>query len=102
MATFVLVVPQLRTIPGQDRFTYATTLPLQPGELVRVPWRKQIVPGVVVAIDVAAHPKAKLITETTGVVLPHRYVAFLHWLATQYQISEPAALLAALPDDVRH
>src|SRR3989338_7542198 len=101
MATFISVVPQLRTIRGQDLFTYQAGFLVQVGELVRIPWRRQIKTGLVVEVNVNPHPRAKAIVERTGVVLPQRYVNFLHWLATQYQVSEPAALLAALPDDVR-
>lgn len=100
MSTFVTVVPQLRTIRGQDRFTYTTDLSIQLGEIVYIPWRKHIRHGVVVELDVAAHPRAKAITATTGIILPRRYLIFLQWLANTYQISEPAAVLAALPDEV--
>lgn len=100
--TFVTVVPQLRTIRGQDRFTYRTDLTLQVGEVVVIPWRTHTKTGVVVEVDMAEHPGAKAIARSTGIVLPPRYLTFLHWLASTYQVSEPAALLAALPDDLTH
>lgn len=102
MSTFVMVVPQLRTIRGQDRFTYKTDLPLQLGEIVRIPWRKQVVNGVIVVLSAEPHARAKMIIETTGIILPRRYLDFLHWLAVCYHISEPAAVLAALPDEPAH
>lgn len=100
--TFVTVVPKLRTPRGQDRFTYRTDLTPQVGELVHIPWRTQTKIGLVVEVNAPAHPQTKTITATTGIALPPPYVDFLLWLATTYQISEPAALLAALPDEPSH
>lgn len=101
MKQFVHVIPLLRSIRGKDRFTYTTEQRYPIGAVVWIPWRTGKRLGVVIALDVPAFAQAKAITAATGTVLPRAYLDFLLWLAEYYFISEPAALLAALPPWLR-
>ncbi len=66
---YVTVVPALRTIPGVEIFDYAMDVKsdLRPGNIIRVPFRKKLIPGLVIEAkkNSAYAAKAKMIEDAT-------------------------------------
>jgi len=66
---FVTVVPALRTVPGVECFDYAVSAQknLSPGNIIRVPFRKKLIPALVLETknDSAYAKKARTIDDAT-------------------------------------
>ncbi|MFA5995462.1 MAG: hypothetical protein WCW27_04095 [Patescibacteria group bacterium] len=97
---YVSVVPAIHSIRGLAGFTYVVpaTQSVQVGEIVWIPWRKQIITGVVWQINITAPDfSVKTIINSTQFVLDAASLHFINWLANHYFISLSYAVKLFLP-----
>ena len=96
---FVQVVPVVRTPAGVDVFDYRLPAGFEArvGDLIRVPFRKQITPALVVALlktSPVAHKALDAIDSYAGLSFPSSLVELLHWTAARTFTSKPTVLAA--------
>ena len=96
---FVQVVPVVRTPTGVDVFDYRLPAGFEAhvGDLIRVPFRKQITPALVVALmptSPVAHKTLEVIGSYAGISFPSSLVELLHWTAARTFTSKPTVLAA--------
>ncbi len=88
MPTFARVVPLCRTPVGVDAFDYVVPAgaTFVPGDLVRIPLRKQFVEGVIISLSRYSPFAAKareLISEEPLTSFGQDWVDLLHWLSAR-------------------
>lgn len=98
---FVVVVPAVRSIRGKDEFVYSVTddANVAIGQIVQIPWRSKIVPGIVwkTSVDRPSFP-TKPISELTTAILPDSYLQWIEWFSSYYYVSKSHVAKMALPD----
>lgn len=101
---YVTVIPAVRSIRGKDEFIYAVpsdTVP-QVGQIVEIPWRSQIVPGIIWKTNV---PKPKFPTKDisayTDQMLPESYVRWIEWFSEYYYIAKSHVAKMIIPERPR-
>lgn len=98
---YVTVVPAVRSIRGKDEFVYfvPSDINVSLGQVVEIPWRSQIVPGIVWECSVKKPAfQTKNIDITTEIILPKSYLNWMIWLSTYYYISKSHVAKMVLPE----
>lgn len=94
---FVVVSPVDHGGLGDFGFTYATDMPLETGQLVRVPLRQQYSLGVVMGPTGQPAFATKPVTEAFDITLPPHTVELAPWMAEYYAASAKAVWQTILP-----
>lgn len=98
---YVTVVPAVRSIRGKDEFVYSVPddVSVSFGQVIEIPWRSQIVPGIVWKCSVKKPTfQTKTIHTATEIILPQSYLNWITWLSTFYYVSKSHVAKMVLPD----
>lgn len=98
---YVTVVPAVRSIRGKDEFVYSVPndVSVSLGQVIEIPWRSQIVPGIVWESSVKKPAfQTKNIHTVTEIILPQSYLHWITWLSTYYYVSKSHVAKIILPD----
>lgn len=97
-STYYLVIPYTHRRSQHDTFTYHSSQPLQPGQLVTVPFGKQQTVGLIVQPTSRPSFTTKPVASVLPLPpLPRPYRRLLEWLGTYYATALPRILQTALP-----
>lgn len=97
----VIVVPAVRSIRGKDEFVYsiADDIKVTRGQIVQVPWRSKVVPGIIWKLSVD-RPSfvTKDIVDVSDSILPDSYLQWIEWFSAYYYVSKSHVAKMILPD----